>query len=62
MISVIIATYNWPVALNLCVRSLLNQTDRDFEIIIADDGSKKDTEQLVTEATNQLNSQKERVF
>ena len=47
MISVIIATYNWPVALNLCVQSLLTQTDNDFEIIIADDGSKKDTEELV---------------
>ncbi len=49
MISVVIATFNWPAALNLCIRSLLNQTDIDFEIIIADDGSKKDTEQLVTE-------------
>jgi len=47
MISVIVTTYNWPVALNLCVQSLLNQTDQDFEIIIADDGSKKDTEQIV---------------
>ena len=47
MISVIVTTYNWPSALNLCVQSLLNQTDQDFEIIIADDGSKKDTEQLV---------------
>lgn len=47
MISVVIATYNWPVALNLCVQSLLTQTDNDFEIIIADDGSKKDTEELV---------------
>jgi len=47
MISVVVATYNWPVALNLCIQSLLAQTDNDFEIIIADDGSKKDTEELV---------------
>ena len=47
MITVVIATYNWPVALNLCIQSLLAQTDNDFEIIIADDGSKKDTEELV---------------
>jgi len=47
MISIVIATYNWPVALNLCVQSLLTQTNNDFEIIIADDGSKKDTEELV---------------
>jgi glycosyltransferase involved in cell wall biosynthesis len=47
MISVIVTTYNWPDALNLCIQSLLAQTDNDFEIIIADDGSKKDTEELV---------------
>ena len=27
MISVIVATYNWPEALRLCLQSLLEQTD-----------------------------------
>jgi len=39
-ISVIVTTYNWPEALKLCLDSLYAQTDRDFEIIIADDGSR----------------------
>lgn len=38
-ISVIVTTYNWPSALKLCLESLFAQTDRGFEIIIADDGS-----------------------
>jgi len=48
-ISIVVTTYNWPTALNLCLQSLLIQTDKDFEIIIADDGSKKETEEMVKE-------------
>ena len=29
-ISVIVATYNWPAALELCLQSLKNQSFRDF--------------------------------
>ncbi len=39
LISVIVTTYNWPAALNLCLESLFAQNDNNFEIIIADDGS-----------------------
>lgn len=39
LISVIISTYNWPEAFRLSLASFLAQTDRNFEIIIADDGS-----------------------
>ncbi len=39
LISIIITTYNWPAALELCLNSLFAQTDQHFEIIIADDGS-----------------------
>ena len=39
LISVIVTTYNWPDALRLCLHSLYAQKDRNFEIIIADDGS-----------------------
>lgn len=39
LISVIVTTYNWPAALNLCLESLFAQDDNNFEIIIADDGS-----------------------
>jgi glycosyltransferase involved in cell wall biosynthesis len=44
LISVIIATYNWPQALTACLHSFELQTDRDFEIIIADDGSNEATQ------------------
>jgi len=47
MISVLLATYNWPQALKLCLESLNQQTDQNFEIIIADDGSKEDTKALI---------------
>ncbi|MBL6987956.1 MAG: glycosyltransferase family 2 protein [Methylobacter sp.] len=39
LISVIVTTYNWPAALELCLDSLFAQNDRNFEIVIADDGS-----------------------
>lgn len=48
-ISLIIATYNWPDALRACVEGCFRQSDRDFEIIIADDGSGEATRVLVEE-------------
>jgi len=42
LISVIVTTYNWPSALKLCLNSLFAQQDKNFEIIIADDGSSAD--------------------
>lgn len=47
MISVLLATYNWPEALQKCLESLASQTDIDFEIIIADDGSGPSTQSLI---------------
>jgi glycosyltransferase involved in cell wall biosynthesis len=47
MISILLATYNWPQALKLCLESLGTQRDLDFEIIIADDGSSSETKILV---------------
>ena len=47
MISILLATYNWPQALKLCLESLATQTDLHFEIIIADDGSTESTKQII---------------
>ncbi len=47
MISILLATYNWPQALKLCLESLTTQTDHNFEIIIADDGSTESTKLLI---------------
>jgi glycosyltransferase involved in cell wall biosynthesis len=47
LISIIVTTYNWKDALAACLESLFNQQDLDFEIIIADDGSRSDTKDLI---------------
>ena len=47
LLSVIVTTYNREDALAACLRSLAHQTDRDFEIIIANDGSRPDTARVV---------------
>ena len=47
LVSVIITTYNNPNFLEQCLNSFLTQKDKNFEIIVADDGSTKDTEKLI---------------
>lgn len=45
--SLVTPTYNWPEALELLLLSIKNQSYLPNEVIIADDGSKKDTTQLI---------------
>lgn len=45
--SVIVATYNRPNALRLCLEGFAAQTDTSFEMLIADDGSDEDTPRMV---------------
>jgi glycosyltransferase involved in cell wall biosynthesis len=47
LISVIVSTYNWPQALALALAALARQSDRNFEVVVADDGSAADTAELV---------------
>jgi len=47
LISIIISTYNREDALNAVLRSLAHQSDLDFEVIVADDGSSPSTAKLV---------------
>jgi glycosyltransferase involved in cell wall biosynthesis len=47
LISVIVTTYNREDALAAVLRSLSQQTDRDFEVVVADDGSGPATAELV---------------
>ena len=47
LISVIVTTYNREDALDAVLRSLARQTDADFEVVVADDGSEPGTAQLV---------------
>jgi glycosyltransferase involved in cell wall biosynthesis len=46
-ISVIVTTYNRPDALRAVLAGLLAQEHREFEILVADDGSRDDTRDLV---------------
>lgn len=46
-IALLIATYNWPEALNLVLKSLSIQTQMPDEILIADDGSTNETQKLI---------------
>jgi len=47
MIAVVVTTYNNPRSLELCLLSLRNQTYQNFEVFIADDGSKDETRDLI---------------
>jgi glycosyltransferase involved in cell wall biosynthesis len=47
LISVIVATYNREDALGAVLRSLSRQTERHFEVVVADDGSRPATASLV---------------
>ncbi|GAM70233.1 two-domain glycosyltransferase [Vibrio sp. JCM 19236] len=47
--SLIITTYNWKEALGTVLKSVQNQTVLPNEVIIADDGSREDTRELIAE-------------
>jgi glycosyltransferase involved in cell wall biosynthesis len=47
LISVILTTYQREDALDAVLRGLARQTDRDFEIMVADDGSGPQTRELI---------------
>ena len=49
LISVIVSTYNREDALHAVLRALSRQSDRDFEIVVADDGSGPATARVVHE-------------
>lgn len=50
MISVVVTTYNRPDALRAVLAGLAAQTERSFEVLVADDGSRDDTRALVHDA------------
>lgn len=46
-VALIITTYNWPQALDLCLRSVARQTQPPQQVIIADDGSSASTREVM---------------
>lgn len=47
MISVVVSTYDYPRALDAVLRALSEQSDGGFEVVVADDGSRRETGELV---------------
>jgi glycosyltransferase involved in cell wall biosynthesis len=56
LISVVVATFNREDALDAVLRSLASQKDRDFEVVVADDGSGPATRRLVQSWVSTLGS------
>jgi glycosyltransferase involved in cell wall biosynthesis len=54
LISIIVATYNRPDALDAVLRSLAQQSDANFEVLVADDGSKPETTAAVDAWKNRI--------
>ena len=48
-LTLVITTYNWPESLELVLKSVENQTVLPDEVVIADDGSSFETQELITE-------------
>lgn len=46
-LSVVVATYEWPAALDLVLTALADQSDPAFQIVVADDGSTSETASVV---------------
>lgn len=53
-VSLIISTYNFPKALDICLQSVLQQSVLPDEVLIADDGSREETKKVVEKFQNQL--------
>lgn len=54
MFSVIIATYNRSLLLKRCLNSLVDQTFKDFEVVLCDDGSTEDILSVCNKYKNKL--------
>ncbi|WP_394801100.1 glycosyltransferase [Niabella ginsengisoli] len=47
--ALLISTYNWPEALQLCIQSANNQSVLPNEVVVCDDGSNAATKRLLEE-------------
>jgi glycosyltransferase involved in cell wall biosynthesis len=54
LISVVVATYNRADALDSVLQSLAHQSDRDFEVVVADDGSGAETARVIKSWIGQM--------
>lgn len=54
-VAVLISTYNWPEALDLCLASLSQQSRIPDQVVIGDDGSKEETRAVIDSWRDELN-------
>ena len=50
--SVIVPVYNSEKYLNKCFESIINQTNQDFELLIINDGSPDNSQEIITKYQN----------
>jgi len=62
LISVIVTTYNREDALEAVLRSLARQSDQDFEVVVADDGSKPTTAERLAAWKDKIGQRLEHVW
>ncbi|MEH1780110.1 MAG: glycosyltransferase family A protein [Nostoc sp.] len=55
-ISVILCTYNREKYLNICINSVLEQTFKDWELLVVDDGSQDNTFEIVNPYVQKFNN------
>jgi GT2 family glycosyltransferase len=53
-VSVVVTTYQWPGAVRAVLAGLAAQSDRDFETVVADDGSGLETAEAIRAAATSL--------
>ena len=46
-VSILIPTYNQPQFVKECIESILSQTFTDYEIIVTDDSTNTETEEMI---------------
>ena len=56
-ISIIITVYNRPDEIEELLKSLVDQSDHDFDVIVVDDGSEKKSDLVVEKFRNKLTIQ-----
>ncbi|MBE7064487.1 MAG: glycosyltransferase family 2 protein [Ruminococcaceae bacterium] len=55
MVSIIVPIYNWEKYIKECVNSLVNQTYKDIEILLVNDGSTDNTATILDKITDEDN-------
>ena len=61
-ISIIVSTYNRPDMLKLVLTALNEKSEKNFEVVIADDGSSEKTAEMIENLKNSLNNKLKHIW